>query len=200
MGGSPICFSRNRSPAPTWSLNYNCQIITSSYKHVLWKLMRCLHKNIFTTCLWTFWEVLSWMLQLGSLCKKLPPAPARCAGPAPCWQRHWPSTKGDHLLPRPETSTGKGKASRQPLFLDRGRLASLFSRNSASATIPWKEDEWSWQVGLTLLELLTNSRCFLHLSSPQGCLHSILRWKPGPKIGNVCSHVSQPRSGNVRKT
>lgn len=111
MGGSPICFSRNRSPAPTWSLNYNCQIITSSYKHVLWKLMRCLHKNIFTTCLWTFWEVLSWMLQLGSLCEKLPPAPARCAGPAPCWQRHWPSNKGDHLLPRPEMSTGKGKVT-----------------------------------------------------------------------------------------
>lgn len=90
MGGSPICFSRNRSTAPVWSLTYNCQIITSSYEHLLLKLMRCLWKNIFTTCFWTLWDILSWKLQMGSLWEKLRPALSRYAHLAPCWQEHWP--------------------------------------------------------------------------------------------------------------
>lgn len=56
--------------------------------------MRCLWKNIFTTCLWTRWDVLSWKLQTGSLWEKLPPAPSRYAHPAPCWQEHWPFHQG----------------------------------------------------------------------------------------------------------
>lgn len=161
--------------------------------------MRCLQKNIFTTCFWTFWEVLSWKLQLGSLWEDLPPAPARCARPASRWREHRPFTKGDHLLSGPERSPRKSRASTQPLCLDRGRLASLFSGNSASATVPRDEHEWSSQAELALLGLLTHSRCFPDLSSPQGYPHSVVRWMPGPKTENVCS-VSQPRGGNASKT
>ena len=77
-----------------------------------------------------------------------------------------PSTNGDHLLCGPEMSPQKGKVTRQLLCLDGERPASLFSGNSATAADPWDKDEWSYQVGLALLELLANRRCFLELYSP----------------------------------
>lgn len=158
MVGSPICFSRNRSPAPIWSSTYNYEIITSSYEHILLKLMRCLWKNTFTTCFWTFWDILSWKLQMGSLWEKLPPALSRYAHPAPCWQEHQPFHQERPSILWARNESLGGKATR--LCMDGERPASLLSGNLATAADPRDKDEWSCQVGLALLELPANWGCF----------------------------------------
>lgn len=159
--------------------------------------MRYLQKKYFHNLLLNILRSSFLKATIGVFVRELAPCPDQSAWPASCWQGTGPSTRETIFFQGLKWILGKAEPAGNPLTWKTG--LTVLGEHSLCYN-PWDKDEWSCQVGLALLELLANSRCFPDLSSWQRCPLSIVQWNPGPKTRNVCSNVSQPRGGNVSKT
>lgn len=173
LDGRQLCFSSTRCPVPTWSLTYNCQLITSKGEHLLLGLMGA-SKKIFLQLAFEHSEKFLLGNYKGGLCERicLLLRPCMPSWPAPC-QQGLPQ-RGTISFLVLKWVPGRAKSARKPFAWTEGYSYPLFSIISAAAQVLWNEDRWSRQARLPFLELLTNQRFFLDLSSPQG-VHPIMR-------------------------